>query len=412
MKILLATFLYDEKIGGGASVVVNQLANLLLRQNHDVSVLTTWSGNFIKTEFINEIKVIRLPASNIYWVGEKERQPVYKKVFWQLIDIWNPLMYRLVREVILDESPDILHSHKLRSLSPSIWSAASAVGIKNIVHTCHDFELLSPEGLLMGKVGRLAQEQRPVMRPYQHTRRHFSRLVHTATAPSQFVMDLHQKMGFFPGANIRIIPNTHGLSSEELQRNISESSKSAQNDLGMNFLFLGRLEKAKGIDVLCEAFSHADSKKHNLKLRLAGNGPLDEMLREKYKHQENMIFTGPVFGAQKDELFRNSNMLVAPSIVPESFGIVIAEAFSFGLPVIASRVGAYPEIVREGETGFLVEPGSVEELSSALIRICEKKGQISRMSKKCLVEANKYTSEKFLTDYLRIYTEMKNATSF
>jgi len=396
MKILLASFLYEAEIGGGASAVLNQLAQMLTWHDHHVIVLTTWAGHQIKTENVAGMKIIRLPASNLYWVADKDRQPMYKKISWQLFDIWNPLIYLLAREIIKNEVPDVVHSHKLRGLSPSIWSAASSAGIKKIVHTCHDFELLSPEGLLMGRVGKLAREQSLVIRPYQSVRRYFSRLVHHAIAPSRYVMDLHQKMKFFPLASTKIIPNTHGLRVADLIRKSLEIARARR------FLCIGRLDKAKGIEVLCQAFSQI-SDKQDLSLTIAGWGPLDASLRETYRDKSNIEFVGAVFGAQKDELFTKSDVLVSPSLAPESFGLVIAEAYSHGLPVIASRVGAYPEIVRDGETGLLVEPGSVDALISAISSMSADLKMFQAMSVACSQEARRFTSEAFIREYQQIY---------
>jgi glycosyltransferase involved in cell wall biosynthesis len=279
------------------------------------------------------------------------------------------------------------------------------VGVKKIVHTCHDYELLSPEGFFMGRVGRLAQEQNPVMRPYQNLRKYFSRQVTFATAPSRFVLDKHQKMGFFPRAKTRIISNTHGLDADELHQNFSKLSNFHKKDLARRFLYLGRLDKAKGIDLLCQAFLRVAGQKQDYLLKITGWGPLDESLREKYKHQTNIVFTGPVFGAQKAELFWNSDVLVAPSISPEPFGIVIVEAYAHGLPVITSRAGAFPELVRDGETGILVKTNSVDELSSAIMRFCVEKNLSRSMLGNCFEEAHKFTTEKFLSGYLNSYED-------
>ena len=403
MKIALLSFLYEPELGGGAAVVVNQLAHSLVQRSYSVVVITTWKGSYVKNDYVEGIKIIRIPPMNLYWVGEKDKQSDSKKIIWQLVDIWNPLVYRVVRQILINEDADIVHSHKLRGLSPSIWSAAASAGVKKIVHTCHDYELLSPEGFFMGKVGTLAQEQNLVMRPYQILRRYFSRLVHDATAPSRFVLDYHQKMGFFPVAKTGIVPNSHGFDVNELQKKLSEISKLPKKDLARRFLYLGRLDKAKGIDLLCMAFLRLASQNQDFLLRIAGWGPLEESLREKYKHQNNIVFTGPVFGAQKAELFRDSDVLVAPSVVHEPFGIVIVEAYSYGLPVIASTAGAFSEIVRDGETGLLVKPGSEDELYSALARVSEEHTLINSMSVNCLEEAKRYTLEKLTSNYLDIY---------
>ena len=403
MKIILLSFLYDAEIGGGAAVVVNQLAHLLVQRSHSVTVITTWKGKSVKNDLIDGVKIIRLPPLNLYWVGEKDRQSSPKKVIWQLVDLWNPLVYRLVRQILINEQADIVHSHKFRGLSPAIWGAAASAGVKKIVHTCHDYELLSPEGLFMGRIGRLAEEQNLVIRPYQSLRRYFSRLVHEVTAPSRFVLDYHLKMGFFPKAKTRIIPNTHGFDSSELQQENLEVSRFPKKDLARCFLYLGRLDKAKGIDILCQAFSQVAGQNQDFLLRIAGWGPLEASLREKYKNQRNIVFIGSVFGAQKTKLFRDSDVLVAPSIAAETFSIVIAEAYSHGVPVIASSVGAFPEIVREGQTGFLVKAGSVDELYSALAKVSQVPFLVSSMSGSCIDEARKYTTEKFISNYLNIY---------
>lgn len=401
MKVIISSFLFETSIGGGASLVVNQLAQSLICAGYQVIVLTTWSGSRIKIEHADSVKVIRLPASNLYWIADKDRQPAYKKIAWQLFDVWNPLIYLLAREIIKNEAPDLVHSHKLRGLSPSIWSAAASAGVKTIVHTCHDFELISPEGLLMGKVGRLAKEQHWLMRPYQSIRKYFSRSVHHVTAPSRFLLDAHKKMDFFPSANFHIIPNTHGVCAEEFGKS-SAQAFSKNTDI-IRFLYIGRLDKAKGVDLLCQVFSQLLNQNHHLILTIAGWGALDVFLRETYKDHHNIQFVGSVFGTQKSDLFRASDILIAPSIAPESFGIVITEAYAYGLPVIASKIGAYSEIVKDGKTGFLVQPGSAHDLSSAILKISQHKDMIKTMSKHCLSEAQKYTPERFISDYLNIY---------
>jgi glycosyltransferase involved in cell wall biosynthesis len=403
MKLIISSFLFETEIGGGASMVVNQLAQMLKQVNYEVVLLTTWAGNYTRTDYIDGLKIIRLPASNLYWIADKDRQPFHKKVLWQFADTWNPLTYRMAYRVFLNEEPDVFHSHKLRGLSPSIWNAASRAGVKKIVHTCHDFEAVSPEGLLAGRIGRLAKERNLVMWPYQSIRRYSSRLVNHLIAPSRFVLDLHKKLDFFPFAKTEIIPNTHGFTANELSyHDINPHFSSGKNGI-RRFLYIGRLDKAKGIDLLCQVFSALADRNPDLLLRVAGWGPLDEFLREKYMRQENIRFMGPVFGDQKTQLFMDSDFLIAPSVAPESFGLVIAEAFSQGIPVIASRIGAFSEIVRDGETGFLVQPGSVEELSSVILKISTRKKEYAAMSENCLSKAKEFTIEKFLAAHLDIY---------
>jgi glycosyltransferase involved in cell wall biosynthesis len=405
MKIVLLSFLYEPEIGGGAAMVVHQLAHALVGQSHNVTVLTTWKGKTVKREFVDGINIIRIPPLNLYWVADKDRQAPSKKIFWQIVDLWNPLVYRLVRQILIEEQPDVVHTHKLRGLSPSIWSAATNTGVKTIIHTCHDYELLSPEGYFMGRVGKLAREQNLAVRPYQILRQGFSRLLTGATAPSRYVMDFHRHMGFFPRAKIQIVPNTHGYGSKELAQIRSENSMRQKPERGRRFLFLGRLVHAKGIDLLCQAFAHPAVQCQESVLMIAGWGPLENSLRESFFAHGNIQFCGQVSGAQKSKLLNDSDVLVVPSIFAEPFGIVVTEAYAHGLPVISSNTGAFPELVDEGKTGFLIPPGSVDALVTTITKINQEPELIDTLAGNCFLEAQRYTLEKFTGSYLSLYGE-------
>ena len=402
MKILLFSFLFEPELGGGAAVVVNQLAGALVAHSYDVVVVTTWEGKKIKTEYLDGIKLIRIPAYNLYWVVEKDQQPTLKKILWQLFDVWNPLIYRVVRQILLDEAPDIVHSHKLRGLSPSIWSAAKAAGVKKIVHTCHDYELLSPEGLFMGWAGRLAERQHFLMRPYQILRRYLSGMVDIVTAPSQFLLSYHERMRYFPNAEKKIIPNSHGFSLAYL---VNQVPKKASKQFRL--LYLGRLDKAKGVELLCEAFlRYVDEGGENGLLSIAGWGPLKKSLHEKYATQEKIHFLGAVSGGQKSALLRKNNFLVLPSVVKESFGLVLVEAFAHGTPVIASRIGAFPEVVVESKTGFWAQAGSIDSLKTAFERVSKLSSAIlAEISANTLDEAKLYSIEENVSAYMALYEE-------
>lgn len=403
MKIILVSFLYEVELGGGATVVVNQLADALSSVGYEVVVLTSWKNRYVATEKINNIKVIRIPALNLYWVFNKETQPLYKKVLWQLIDIWNPWVYLLCKNIFNQERPDIVHVHKLRGLSPSVWSAAFDAGIKKIIHTCHDYELISPEGMLMGTIGRLAVTQNWLIRPYQMIRRHFSRLIFYAIAPSRYVLDMHRIMGFFSKSKVMVIPNTHGFSTQELDDIQFDAKRFRDSNGHVNFLYIGRLDKSKGVDVLCQAFLQVSKYYGSMSLTIAGWGSLAEGLRQEYSESKQIRFVGPAFGLKKAELFKNNDVLVCPSVAAEPFGIVVTEAYFYGLPVIASRLGAFTDIVKSGRTGYLVEAGSVQELSLVLKNFYEQPELIEEMSMNCYEEAEKYTIEKFINSYLEIY---------
>lgn len=403
MKIVLVSFLYEPEIGGGAALVVHQLAHLLVQRSHAVVVITTWKGDHVKTDILNGIKIIRIPPRNLYWVGEKDEQPLSKKIIWQMIDTWNPIVFQNIKQILRVERPDIVHVHKLRGLSPSVWSAARSMGINKIVHTCHDFELLSPQGLFMGRVGTLARQQNILLSPYQSIRRNLSRLVSTVLTPSQFVMNIHKEMGFFPHAQTGVIFNTHGFSPTELEDGGKTSPKIPQQKRSLRFLYIGRLEKEKGVNLLCEAFIQASRIKPGIVLMIAGWGSLETALRETYSTMKSIKFLGKVFGDQKEELLNSIDVMVIPSISPESFGLTITEAYAHGKPVITSNAGAFPEIVKEGMTGLMTAAGSISELSAAIVKMSEEPFLLEELSQNCRKEAYKFTSDVFIDLHLAVY---------
>ena len=131
-----------------------------------------------------------------------------------------------------------------------------------------------------------------------------------------------------------------------------------------NFLFAGRLSAEKGVEQLLEAISKYDT----LNITLVGDGPLKKKLELKYKQYENIVFLGKL---SQPELFKEiykSSYLVFNSKCFETFGLVIAEAFSLGKPVICRNLGSPSDYVQHGVNGFLFSDAN---LSQTLLDACE-----------------------------------------
>lgn len=127
----------------------------------------------------------------------------------------------------------------------------------------------------------------------------------------------------------------------------------------MRFLKMAKLVRAREPRVrFIVAGSHASEKYlHKLKDYIAGEGL-----------GECVALVGPVYGRDKNELLRRTDILVFPT-EKETFGIVNIEAMQWGVPVVSSPVGAIPEIVRDGVNGYIVEPGNIEKLAGRVMRL-------------------------------------------
>jgi glycosyltransferase involved in cell wall biosynthesis len=404
VKIALVSYLFEVEYGGGAALVVRTLAEGLIDRGFEVVVITTHAKRQLSVERAGNLIIYRFFPKNLYWVGEKDRQPSWKKVFWQLIDIWNPFVLQKVRRILAHEQPDIVHVHKLRGLSPAVWAAAKSAGVGPIIQTCHDYELMSPEGTLSGQVGRWANQNAWGIRLYQTLRAKFAASLTAATTPSRYLLDTLTGRGFFTSIPKYVVPNSHGLTGQQLAelRTGIETKQNAPKTV-TNLLYLGRLEATKGIELLCEAFSLSAGHYPTLRLNIAGWGTLADSLQQKYGTHPQITFHGPVFNQKKSDLLAASDALIVPSQWPEVFGIVIAEAYAHGVPVIASNIGGIPELVEHQKTGFLVPPGDIEALSHTLNNIAQNPDLLHRMIPACLEAGRRYTVEAVNNEYLTVY---------
>lgn len=131
-------------------------------------------------------------------------------------------------------------------------------------------------------------------------------------------------------------------------------------------LFVGRLTEEKGLRILLDAWDRLPSPPP---LTIVGEGPIAAELQSTYSGRAEIRWTGQLGRHEILRLMEEAECLVVPSILDEPFGLVVIEAYSAGLPVIASRVGTLPELVLENQTGFLCSPGDPVQLAASITRM-------------------------------------------
>ncbi len=404
MRILQISSLYGVE-GGGAGLLVYYLTHGLQTLGHRVSIITL--GGDYHPSFTDEqgIRVYRFRPRNIYRFEAKSTLPFWKRMIWQLMDVYNLHGAGVLRQIIEEESPDIIHIHKMRGFSGAVWLVPSRLFPGHVIQTCHDYESMSPDGLMRGVIGRMALNKNWPIRGYQIIRAKLSAGVSVVTAPSSFTLDRIVACGLFPHAHSRVVSNTHGWSSSQLEFIHQEAGNFSANEI--RFLFLGRLEREKGIVELCEAFLQALVLHPSLQLDIAGWGMLDSELRKKYAACSNINFLGRVDGEKREHSLSRAAVVVVPSLVEEVFGLVTVEAFAFGKPVIASNIGGLPELVKHGETGWLVEPGDIGALAEQLQSVAKMDSlSLVRMSETCKEYSYDFSMEKILAEYLELYRQL------
>jgi glycosyltransferase involved in cell wall biosynthesis len=163
-------------------------------------------------------------------------------------------------------------------------------------------------------------------------------------------------------------------------------------------LFVGRLSFEKGVDVLAQAAAGLEPGS----VRVAGTGPHDAALAACQGAQ--------MLGLQDPAAVRQEMSqalaLVFPSLWYETFGLVIVEAFAAGTPVIATRLGSALGLVRDGETGLLVNPGDAEDLRNKMQWAMEHPQQMAEMGRRAKeVYFSRFTPEKNLAQLMAVYQQ-------
>lgn len=356
MKILILHSLYAPHIGGGAEVVVRQLAEGLQARGHSVVVLATGPEPGLNPEHVGNVLVYRAGLSNLYWHFTQAKPHPLLRLGWHYRDRYNRRMRHYVREVIEHEEPDLVLCNNLVGWSISAWDEIRAAGLP-IVQVLHDLYLLCPKDTMFNK-GRSCERQCGLCAAFRHRHAPASEQVSAVIGVSRFVLERITAEGFFERASQHVVYNCidAGASRQAVPR--------VQHSGLLRFGYIGTLSENKGVSWLIEQFQALSI---NATLQIAGRGKLD------YEAQL-MALADPakvrLVGYQQSERFmRDIDVLVVPSIWAEPFGLVAVEGCAQGLPIIATKMGGLPEIIQDNVNGLLCSPSDPESLGRAMLRL-------------------------------------------
>jgi glycosyltransferase involved in cell wall biosynthesis len=164
---------------------------------------------------------------------------------------------------------------------------------------------------------------------------------------------------------------------------------------GESALFVGRLSPEKGAAVLLDAAARVP----DIPVRLVGDGPLRASLSQ--SSPPNVTFVGQLSESEVADEYRRARFLVVPSVCFEGCPLVISEAMSHGLPIIASKIGGLPELVVEGESGLLFEPGASTDLADRMRDLWLDPAELRRLGRSGYQRARQEFSEEGYWSRLR-----------
>jgi phosphatidylinositol alpha-mannosyltransferase len=197
------------------------------------------------------------------------------------------------------------------------------------------------------------------------------------------------------GGRYRIVPNGVDLSAAR-----PDDSRPHEE---LRIVFVGRAEERKGLPVLLRAFEALRSV--GVPARLTVAGPTHDEVEPLLLDPEGIEIAGQVDEASKWKLLGEADLLCAPSLGGESFGMVLTEAFASGTPVVASDIPGYREVVRDGRDGVLVPVGDAVALGETLLELASDPARRSEMSDAALERAERFAWPNVAREVESVYEE-------
>jgi len=381
----LKVLLIHNHYGGfsGESSVLEAHEILLKRNGHDVRRFTRSS---------DELKHMQFGMVRAFFAA-----------------LYNPYSNRAVSALLKEFQPDLVHIHNLYPLlSPSVLPVIAKAGVP-VVMTVHNYRLICPNGLFYNREGIcerckggkewncfLHNCEQSIPKSLGYALRniwarlsgYYSEHVNAFLCLTQFQKRKLVENGF-PAARCYILPN---FTEQSRQESDTDDIPFAQRK---GFLFIGRLNRQKGIDVLLKTAMQCP----DLLFILAGSS--DPSFADPDSFPSNVRWLGVIGEEEKLRVLRHACALVFTSRSYEGFPMVFLEAMQAGLPVVAPNLAGYPEIIRDGENGWLFRPEDSGNLAEILQSIQENPGLAEKFGNNARnILREEYSSEVWYNKYI------------
>ena len=379
-KVLIVHNYYQ--IPGGEDTVVENEKRLLEEHGHEV-ILYTRHNSELNT--MSKAQKLLLPFSTIF----------------------NLRTYKEVRQLISEQRIDVLHVHNtLNLISPSVYYAGVSKKIP-VVQTVHNFRLLCP-GATFFRDGHVCEEclNKGLFCAVKYKCYRGSRVQTLACVISSVI---HRMLGIYGKLNYICLTTFNKEKLLHLKQIEDSNVYVKPNFVQTNgefvplherkdqFVYVGRLEEIKGIDVLLNAWKILGS--NAPKLIMCGTGPLEEWCRQFIEENglTKVELAGFVPNVQVRKIIGESKALVLPTQVYEGFPVTIAESYASGTPVIGSDLGNTGSLIENGKTGLKFNHTSAEDLAEKVEILAKKHYVLDEIYR------NKYSSEMNYEIIKRIY---------
>lgn len=410
MRIIIANYRYF--IAGGPEKYMFKFMDAARKMGIEV---IPFSVNNPQNEETPYSKYFAKPRSNQLMYADTQKS-IGNMIGMVRATVWNYDAENRLRKLIRDTEPDAVYIlHEVNHLSPSIIRAAKKEGVR-VVHRISDFFMFCPkyDFLCENEICeaclhvdyKKAIERKCVKGSKAGTILRV--LAMKLYARTKVFDDVDQFICTCEFSKNKLIEG--GVPAEKIScvPTFIDSSKITpcfEND--KYFLFLGRMAHQKGTIYAIEAMKYLKDTEYVLKITGQISDSEEDQKIWKYiqenRLENKVVFTGFKHGKELEELISRSTCIVCPAIWYENMPNTVIEAYAYGKPVVASRVGSLAEIVEDGKTGFLFEMRNSKDMAEKLRKFVFEEGLSAQLGKqaRALCE-ERYNTVKHMEEVVKI----------
>jgi glycosyltransferase involved in cell wall biosynthesis len=410
MKILLVNnFFYNR---GGDCTYMFSLKKLLEEKGHKVMVFSMDHPRNFHSEYSDYF------VSYINYDEEVKNVNLSSGINVLKRTVYSREAKKKIEGLLKHDKPDIVHLQNIHHhITPSVFYPIKKYKIP-LVWTLHDYTVICPNTSFLshGRVCEKCKKRKYYWSPIVKCKK--NSLV--ASTMAAIETTLHRIMGVNKLVDAFITPSEflrnklieYGFNKERIVcvnnfSNVDLMNK--RNNPGDYYLYVGRITEEKGIKTLIDAAIAASIGR----LKIVGEGPLKESMISyvDVNNGRNIEFLGQKSHDEVMELIRGSTFVVVPSEWYENYPFAVLEAFSCGKPVIGSRIGGIPELIKDTERGLIFETGDSTDLIATIKYLLNNPDIIAEMGR----NAEEYlrqelNGERHYKEIIRIYKKVSGYT--
>jgi phosphatidyl-myo-inositol alpha-mannosyltransferase len=354
---------YSWDAPGGVQVHVAQLANHLRRRGHDVLVVAPG----LSQPDDDVVKIVARPVAVRYQGTVAPIAP------------W-PWSAGPIGRTLKAFGPDLVHAHEPLTLSTSLYAVLRSPA--PAVATFHAF----------AESSALYTAAAPFLRPVW---KRLSARIAVSEAAARFVGKRFR-------GTLRVIPN--GCDGQPF----AEAQPLEGLPDGRRMVWVGRLDGQKGFPIAVRAFERLASEFSDLSFVIVGDGRDRQAVSSLGVDAcRRVVLAGSVSHRDLPGYVAGADVFVAPAVGQESFGIVLVEAMAAGVPVVASDIEGYREVVRPGVDGILTPPGDPLALADAVRQVLSDSALAGRLAESAKARAQRFRWEVVIEEIESVYREVQ-----